>query len=223
MLQVLLKDRWLVVSFDELQETRSWAIYGGSRKVTQTVVWYQVNKGDLGISVDAKEFAKNLFSQNGYENSVGLLTGASLNRYADIQKTAGNLSVRSIGTIGMSNALRVGDPIGRLEPVGTINLLCAVSVPLTEEAFLEAISLVVEARTAAILAFDISSSNTGLPVTGTGTDCVVVTAPAVSDIPPLEFVGKHTLLGSLIGQAVLEIVNLGTQRQKENHSCELFP
>lgn len=213
MLQVFLKDRWLVVSFDELQETRSWAIYGGSRKVTQKVVWYQVQKGDLNISIDAKEFSKRLFIQNGFENAVGLLTGASLSRYADVQKTDGDLSVRSIGTVGMENVLRVGDPIGQFEPVGTINLLCAISVPLTEEAFLEAISLVVEARTAAVLTFDISSSQTGFSATGTGTDCIVVAAPTVSKVPPLEFVGKHTPVGSLIGSSISETMSQAL------HSC----
>lgn len=215
MLQVLLKDRWLLVSFDEFQETRSWAIYGGPRKITRNVVWYYVRKGDLSISVDAKEFSRNLFIQNGFENAVGLLTGASLTRYADIHKTNGDLLVRSIGTVGMENALRVGDPISPLELVGTINLLCAISVPLTEEAFWEAMSLVVEARTAAVLASGISSSQTGLPATGTGTDCIVVAAPAVSGGLPIEFVGKHTLVGSLIGSCVFE-----TMSQALNHHLE---
>lgn len=207
MLQILLKDRWLLVSFDEFQETRSWAIYGGPRKVTQTVVWYQVQKDDLNVSVDAKEFSKHLFVQNGFENAVGLLTGALLSHYADVQKTDGDLSVRSIGTVGMENALRVGDPLGQFESVGTINLLCAISVPLTEEAFLEAMSIAVEARTAAVLAFDISSSQTGLPATGTGTDCIVVAAPAVSHVSSLEFAGKHTRVGSLIGGSIFETMS----------------
>ena len=216
MVEVLLKGRWLVVSFDEPCETRSWAIYGGPRKITRRVVWYQVQRGDLGLAVDAREFAKNLFIQNGLQDAVGMLTGAALSRYVDIEKVERNLSVRSIATVGMTNALRVGDLSCSLQSVGTINLLCVISTALTEETFLEAISIAVEARTTAVLDCEISSSKSGLRATGTGTDCIVVAAPARSVRPPLEYAGKHTLLGSLIGGSVLEAVSQGFRHSKSD-------
>lgn len=209
MVKVILKDRWLVVSFDESHETRSWAIYGGPRNITQKIVWYQVQKGELNLSVDAKEFAKNLFVQNDFENAVGLLTGAAVARYADIEKTSGDLIVRTISTVGMQNALRVGDSACRLQPIGTVNLLCVISASLAEEAFLEAMSIAVEARTVAVLESGVLSLESKLPATGTGTDCVVIAAPLKSIQPPIQYAGKHTRLGSLIGKSVLEAVNQG--------------
>src|SRR3990167_2103144 len=106
MVEVLLRDRWLVVSFDEAYETRSWAIYHGRGNTTQKVVWHQVQKGDLNLSVDAREFAKILFIQNGFGDAVGMLTGVDLSRYVDVEKAEEGLSVRSIATVGMTNALR---------------------------------------------------------------------------------------------------------------------
>lgn len=209
---ILLRGRWLVVSFDEPHEARGWASYGGPMRRTKRVAWYQVQEGDLNSSVDASEFVKKLFVLHDLEDAVGMLTGASLMRYVDVEQRDEDLSVRSIATVGMGNALRVGDPPSEGFRVGTINLLCAISAPLTENAFLEAMSIVVEARTLGVLESGIPSNQTGFPATGTGTDCVVVAAPAQSVLPPLEYAGKHTRVGSLMGQSVLEAVRAGLRR-----------
>ncbi|MBI4372840.1 MAG: adenosylcobinamide amidohydrolase [Candidatus Omnitrophica bacterium] len=130
----------------------------------------------------------------------------------DVEKTEGDLSVRSIVTVGMENALRVGDPVPQTQPIGTINLLCLISVPLTECAFLEAMSIAVEARTAVVLESHIPSFQTGFRATGTGTDCIVIAAPARPAQSPLEYAGKHTPVGSLIGRSVLEVMKQGLMR-----------
>ena len=115
---------------------------------------------------------------------------------------------------------RVGDAPGAnaMAPVGTINLLCAVSVPLSEEAALEALSIAVEARTAAVLEARHPSRRSGAPATGTGTDCVVLAWPEPV-APPAVFAGKHTALGHVIGRAVGDCVRAGVADWLEAQAC----
>ncbi len=93
--------------------------------------------------------------------------------------------------------------------MGTINLLCQVSIGLSEEALIEACALAVEARTAALLDATLPSPLSGLPCTGTGTDCVVIAAPRGR--PKERFAGKHTACGSAIGAAVRRAVARGVR------------
>lgn len=88
-----------------------------------------------------------------------------------------------------------------------------MSAPLSEAASLEALSLVVEARTAATIAHDVPSRRSGLRATGTGTDCVVVASP--SRHAGLPYAGKHTAVGHVVGRAVLEATHEAIARWKE--------
>ena len=110
-------------------------------------------------------------------------------------------------TAGFSNALRVGDRATVLSThAGTINIVVMVNRPLTSAAMVEAVQIAAEARTLAVLE------------AGSKASALVrrrpAPAPTVSRLPrrrarPRErgaerYCGKHTLLGELIGRAVLE-------------------
>ena len=74
---------------------------------------------------------------------------------------------------------------------------------------LEAMSIAVEARTVAMTSLRTRSTASSSVATGTGTDCVVVAAPLSSEQGPARYAGKHTALGAVIGQAVLDAVTAG--------------
>ena len=95
----------------------------------------------------------------------------------------------------------------------------AVSRPLAAPAALEALSLAAEARTAAILDAALQSRRSGAPATGTGTDCIVVAAPA--EARGAAYAGKHTALGEAVGAAVYQAVLAGARRWKEAHACRV--
>jgi len=141
---------------------------------------------------------------------VGLLTSRSLARYEETDASWGNLSARCIATVGLGNALAAGDPPGPAARIGTINVLCRVSVPLGEEALLEALAIATEAKTAAVLASGASSIMSGEPATGTGTDCIVVAAPDRTGNAET-YAGKHTATGHLVGTTVREAVARGAR------------
>ena len=210
---------WLIASFPELYASLSWAVLGG-QKEAKNVAWLRVKEKDLLPGVDSVQYLKQrLMSEMGLDalDVVGLLTSANLDEYVDIQKNHGEYEARSIATVGLTNALRIGDvPTASHDVgIGTINLLCVVSHPLSYEAQLEAISLAAEARTAAVLEAHVSSPLNILPATGTGTDCIVIASPRISGgIEGVKYAGKHTMLGSLVGSSTYEAIRLGIERWK---------
>jgi adenosylcobinamide amidohydrolase len=211
-----LKGRWLEAVFEKPQSILSWAPQGGGRVQAQAVAWYQVTKEDLRPPVDADGFLKRIASDNGMSEAVVMLTSADLSHYQDIVRTCEGIEVRCVATVGMTNALRIGDPPSVIKEAGTINLLCSVSIPLSYSAMVEALSVAVEARTAAVMDADLPSIQTGRPATGTGTDCAALACPAEDG--RLTYAGKHTALGSLIGDAVYQAVASGLKTWKQKSS-----
>jgi adenosylcobinamide amidohydrolase len=203
----VLDGRWLVVDWPEPQTMLSWAIVGGGYTQARKVVWRQIVADELRPPVDASRFLCAELAAAGHRGAVGLLTSRRLDAAVDLELHAADLSVRCIATVGLGNALAVGDPPGASGRIGTINVVCHVSAPLSTEALVEALAMVAEARTAAVLDSGARSGISGAPATGTGTDCIVVAAP--QGRRGLSHVGKHTVAGHLIGACAREAVSRG--------------
>jgi adenosylcobinamide amidohydrolase len=102
---------------------------------------------------------------------------------------------------------------------GTINILLQTSFPLSECASLEALSLVAEARTLAVLQGHVPSGVGNAIATGTGTDCIVVASPLTSSNElEVAFAGKHTEIGHLIGSCVYEAVSHRVRQASASHA-----
>lgn len=208
--RVALNDVWLEVRFPEPQRCLSWAIVGGGLRTAAAVVWHQVRDGDLGVDTDAADLLRTRLRERGLGRAVGLLTSAPLREYVEATGERDGVRAGCIATVGMSNALRAGDPPGLGAGAGTINLLVWISAPMTRAAQIEALALAAEARTVAVLEADVPSTRSGRPASGTGTDCIVVACPPAG--APLAYAGKHTVAGHLIGATVEEVVRRGIQR-----------
>ena len=197
----------------------SWAVHRGGIVRGRQIAWYQLGEDELIAEVNPEAFLLRKLKTKSITQAVGLLTSADLDSYATSEKTSGVVSVCCVTTVGLSNALRAGDPPSEVpRSIGTINTLCYISNPLRLEAYLEATALASEARTTAVLESRVLSSQTSLPATGTGTDCIVITAPnAVSKLREkklkcFKYVGKHTEIGSFVGQTVYEATRSGIQK-----------
>ena len=209
--------RWLEVDLGTPHSTLGWTLIGGGRSLARSVFWHQVSDADLTPEVDAKLFFEQRRKQRTTNiQGVGFLTGCSLAEFVEEQRSRGGLSARCIATIGLRNALRIGDlPRTTTFSPGTINILLQVSCPLSERASIEALSLVAEARTSAVLDGHVPSSAGNAWATGTGTDCIVVASPLPSDNDSeLFYAGKHTDLGHLIGSCVYDAVSQGIRQSK---------
>lgn len=214
--KIIRRGKWLVAHFPRAQRTVSWAIVGGGWRRAQAVAWYQVSESELRPPVDAKQFLRLRLEEAALTEAVGLLTSRSLDSYADLKRRHGDSWARCIATVGLGNALRAGDPPGPAGRIGTINVLCHVSTALTNEGLLEALALAAEARALAVREALVPSSLTGKPASGTGTDCIAIAAPETGTA--IQYVGKHTAFGHLIGAAVHDAVRLGVERWKHERA-----
>jgi len=196
----------LIARFASDQAMASWAIVGGGLRTARTVAWIQVCDGDLPPELDAAALLRDRLAAAGIPDAVGLLTTRRLDRHVDVCVRHDEVSARCIATVGIGNALRAGDPPGTSR-FGTINVLCHVSAALSTEARLEALALAAEARTLAVREAVVPSLRTGRPASGTGTDCIVIAAPARG--APSPYAGKHTAIGHVIGAAVFEATQRG--------------
>jgi adenosylcobinamide amidohydrolase len=190
----------------------SWAIVNGGFTDAQAVGWIEVRDGELKPPVDARRVLRARLAQAGAVGAVGLLTSRDVTTFVDAASHDRDVRSRCIATVGLGNALRAGDPPGPAARIGTINLLCHIDVALTDEALLEAMSIATEARTASILDAGVPSLRSGLPATGTGTDCIVMATPLAGRREP--YAGKHTRIGHVVAAAVAEAVRRGAAEWK---------
>ncbi len=138
---------------------------------------------------------------------MGMMTAASMDSCRVVRRGKNGLDVLAALTAGVSNARRAGDradvlqPDGETPPAGTINIIAVTNADLADEAMVEAIMIMTEAKAAVLGSLGVASPVSGLPATGTGTDCAAVVCGTG---PRLRWCGKHVLLGELLAGAVME-------------------
>jgi adenosylcobinamide amidohydrolase len=196
--QVTLGANYVAMRLEHVQRVVSFALYNGGFHRSRTVAIHEVTNSDLPLEVDPREVLAARMQQFD-AGGVGMLTSRRVAAFEVATARYEDCSARVLVTAGLSNAVRVGDEPGPLEAWGTINVICHVAAPLSDVALLEALSIVAEARTSAVLDSEVASRRSGLPATGTGTDCIAVIAPEASDAS--DYAGKHTAVGHLVGDA----------------------
>lgn len=219
-IEVVLSERVLLVRFAAHQRIVSWAIVNGGLRVGRELAWLQVDDRELCPPVDARAYARERLRAAGVPDAVALMTSRRVHTYSDQAVISDDPTVhaRCIATVGLGNALRAGDPPGPHARIGTINVLCAVSIALSDEALLEALALAAEARTLAVREAEVPSRRSGAPASGTGTDCIAIAAPLGHR--GAAYAGKHTALGYTIGAAVHAAVRNGAERWQRERAAE---
>jgi adenosylcobinamide kinase/adenosylcobinamide-phosphate guanylyltransferase len=138
------------------------------------------------------------------------MTGVKMERLVRRIGHHGPFTSECFATVGLSNALAVGDPATYEENLGTINLILVINRPLTAAALVEAAAIATEAKVRALYTAGVKSTVSEALATGTGTDCVAIACP--SEEPAYRYCGKHTQLGTLLGQVAYEAITEGLQR-----------
>jgi adenosylcobinamide amidohydrolase len=195
----------LVASFAEPQAVLSWAMRRPGFETADRVVWREVAREDLTLDVDPQALLAASLIEAGLDDAVAMMTSRDVRSARNAVAASGGIVAQCVATVGLNNAERAGGVAAPIERTGhgTINLLAAVSTPLTQAALVEALSIATEARTAAVM--DLDWEVEGGLATGTGTDCVVMAAP--SDGAGAPFAGLHTDIGRAIGAAVYRAVS----------------
>jgi adenosylcobinamide amidohydrolase len=130
---------------------------------------------------------------------IGLLTAAQVTGLVQRQDE----EVRAAATVGLRVPTWAAAPPGLPDPelAGTINIIVALPVPLTDAAFVNAVVTATEAKAQAVL-------DAGFPGTGTATDAVCVAAPAGPGREE-QFTGPRSAWGARIARAVHAAVRAG--------------
>jgi adenosylcobinamide amidohydrolase len=206
----------LVATFDAPQAMLSWSLTKPGFQDAQRVAWLEVRNVDLPASEDPLVSIARLMRDHHIEDAVTLITSRNVARHHLFQATVEGETATCLATVGLSNGERVGERCA--EPVwlpGTVNTLVHVSSPLTQGALVETVSIVAQARTAAILDTDVRRA--GAAITGTGTDCIVVAAPKGAD--GARFAGLHTAIGEAVGKAVYRAVAEGAETWRRDFTA----
>ncbi len=201
-----LEPPYLIVDFGKTQRALGWSITLPGFGSTQRVVWMEVRESDLPLHVDPVAFVDSRLSACGLAEAAVFLTSREIRFHHLARSRIGACAVTCLTTVGLSNGEKVGARQQTApKAMGTINTLVHVSHPLSDGAFVEAVSIATQARTAAVMETNILRD--APPITGTGTDCIIVAAPEGG--APERCVGLHTDLGQAIGAAVYEATLAG--------------
>ncbi|MCT4654538.1 MAG: adenosylcobinamide amidohydrolase [Cohaesibacter sp.] len=200
----ILEKPWLIVSLPSPLQILSWSINRPGRVLADTIVWREVRNADLPQDLDVVDWLNCELIENGQDKSVAMLTSRSIEHYVTTHAVCGDCQASCVATVGLSNAERVGHRVDRTaKNWGTINILTIVNMGLTEAAQIEAMSIVAQARTAALCDANIQIE-TGI-ATGTGTDCIAIAAPEGLNL----YAGLHTDIGVAIGKATYDAIARG--------------
>lgn len=206
MSRVTLSRPWLEFDLGQEMQVLSWAVHRPGLVTARRVLWREVRNADLTPELDVESWLEGELQARGATDAVTLLTSRDIRFYHEASATCGDTKADAVATVGFSNAERVGHRVDRAgKDWGTINVAVRLSTGLTEPARLEAMSIAVQARTAAVM--DAQLTVPSGVATGTGTDCVAVASPAGQN----RYTGMHTDIGEVVGRAVYTAVLNGAR------------
>ena len=152
------------------------------------------------------------------EFATGLVTLAEMKNVSIVTKAFKGTEVTAVVTAGVrTNATRAGDPSSYWEEngkfhFGTINIILLTNVCLDKSTLLEAFMTATEAKTVALNDLRIPSQYSNGFATGTGTDGLAIFSNTDSE-NKLTNAGKHSKLGELIANSVIEAIPKAISKQ----------
>ncbi|MFK4825214.1 adenosylcobinamide amidohydrolase [Paenochrobactrum sp. BZR 588] len=208
---------WLTVDLGHSHQVLSWTLNAPGFVETDRIVWREVRNSDLTPELDAHQWLLQELQRTGNKNAVAFLTSRNIDFHHYAEACVESEKVSCLVTAGLSNAERVGTRHGPQSRFGTINILVKTSSTLSEAAMIELMSVVVQARTLAVLETDIKIGNQQLKATGTGTDCVAIASPLGNLSSHCFHAGLHTAIAEAAGAAVLSAMYEALDVWKKNH------
>ena len=214
-LNIRLVKNTLVVDFPESYPVLSWAPLGGGDVRSSCVFNHQNDEFDER-DLDTL-FAKVIDGLKLPAGSIGLITGCDVQCYQDEFLHNDPLWVHGIATVGLTNARTAGDvadvPFGASgKSAGTINIILACNALPKLTGRLEAVHTITMAKAATLINMGIKSLKSGMPATGTGTDCIVVAGTGEINE---NYCGMHTVLGEMMGKVANQIVSKAIEANKK--------
>ena len=212
---VTLQRPWIEFDLGAEMQVLSWAVNRPGFVTARRILWREVRNSDLPRDLDVTEWFADELAQSGGSDAVAFLTSRDLRHYCEASATVEGISAHAVVTVGLSNGQRIGSRVDySRRDWGTINVALRLSEGLTQAGLIEALSIVVQARTAAVMDAGFELPGGGGTATGTGTDCVAVAAPVGAN----PYAGLHTATGEAIGKAVYAAVHTGALEWKASNA-----
>ncbi|WP_172298179.1 adenosylcobinamide amidohydrolase [Pseudoruegeria sp. HB172150] len=210
---IILDRPWLELDLGAELQVLSWVINRPGPVMASKILWREVCNADLHPGLDVSGWVKAELDHRGVADCPCFLTSRDLRRHVVSEAVAGSATVRCVATVGLSNAERVGARMDYADTNwGTINIAVQLGTGMKPAAMLEAMTIVAQARTLAVV--EAGPMLPGGPATGTGTDCIALAAPKGEGA----YAGLHTDLGEAIGRATYEAIRRGTEDwMRERH------
>ncbi len=218
----------LIITLGGRRRVLSSAPQGGGFRPASFILNHQVEANSIPNSPhtqfygDPARYLRKLASRLGADKgTVGLMTAVPMTQLVTARVSAGRLWVECFATVGVTNAIRAGEWSqadsyrDRQAGLGTINLILITNGSLSDAAMVGAVQVATETKTGVLRDHAVPSC-TGLSgATGTGTDVVVIACRSRGQGPRLAYSGTHTVMGSLVGQAVANCVSRGLAKAKK--------
>ncbi|MEX5576738.1 adenosylcobinamide amidohydrolase [Pseudophaeobacter sp. A-200-2] len=215
MCAVTLQRPWIEFDLGAEMQVLSWAVNQPGFVTARRILWREVRNSDLPRDLDVTEWFADELAQRGGSDAVAFLTSRDVRHYCEALATVEGISAHAVATVGLSNGERIGSRVDySRRDWGTINVALRLSEGLTQAGLIEALSIVVQARTAAVMDAGFELPGGGGTATGTGTDCVAVAAPSGAN----PYAGLHTATGEAIGKAVYKAVHTGALEWKVSNA-----
>ena len=206
-MKIDIEEPWLLADLGRRQQVLSFAPYRAGFVEADRIAIRQVRNVDLSPELDVSAWLAAQMQAIKAE-AVAMLTSRGV---AHFQRAFFGVA-DCVATVGLGNAERVGHRRAvRRAGYGTINIILRLDAGLTQTAMIEALTMVAQARTAAVLEAGIHVP-AGL-ATGTGTDCIALACDKGRE----EYAGSHTGLGEAIGRATYDAVLAGVRAWIASH------
>ncbi len=220
----------LIIDLGTRMRLISSAPRGGGFRTTRYILNHQVSPGPVGQEIstlnasrprwgDPARYLRRVAVALGVDgNCVGLMTAVPMKQVVTSRDTRGGIWVECFATVGVTNAVRAGEPPQRVmgdkitRTPGTINLIVITNACLAVSALVGAVQVATESKSG-VLRDHAVPSWTGRPgATGTGTDAVVVACALRGQGPWQPYAGTHTDIGSMIGRVTAACLTQGLAR-----------
>jgi len=196
---------YLVIEFMDKVYALSSTVYGSGFKILTHVVFKKVDE-DFNVN-NPREYSKNFIAEIGLptDSTAVFLTAVDVAKeyiYRSINKP---LPISIVATLGFSHYTCIDEKYEKYSP-STINILVVIDSKLTENAFIDLVSVVNSVKTLAFSDTLLSCDN-NRKAFATVTDALIISSYQRGVL--LKYGGAGTLIGSNIAKMIYEIVLRG--------------
>jgi adenosylcobinamide amidohydrolase len=212
--QLIVKDNIIAATSETKLTAVSSGIYNGGFKKVKAILNVQVPEGysDHQLHQDPLDLIRD--AQRSLQlkgDFVAMITAAKVGNMAIASAQKGEVAVNAIATAGCRHGESSGETIDAEHAPGTINIIVILNGKPTDSCLVSLFLTATEAKTAALIDYDIRSRYSGDSATGTITDSLSVAA--TNNGGTIELGGPASPVGMMVAACVRQAVKEAAAKQ----------